>query len=214
MRRRSDSRLRLPSARRLGSLGGGAYKVVNTAKVGGEGGFDYVDADPDTRHLYVVRSGRPGGRISIYDLDSLKLLSEIPNVNGGHAVAFDPKNGHAFSSSNPVVMFDSKTLAVIKTIQVQGNPDGIFFEPSTARVYILSRGDPNVTAINTSDGTIAGTIDLGGEPKKRGRWQGTRLYLRRRQGPGRRSRLQGNEDHRALQPGPAADNRRAFPWTR
>ena len=38
----------------------GPYKVVKTAKVGGEGGFDYVTADPDSRHLFVVRAGVPG----------------------------------------------------------------------------------------------------------------------------------------------------------
>ena len=117
---------------------GGPYKVVNTAKVGGEGGFDYLAADADTRHLYVPRTGQSGGRVSAYDLDTLKLVGEIPNVNGGHGVAIDPKTGHAFVSSSPVVMFDSKTLAVIKTIPVQGRPDGIFFEPSTERIYVLS----------------------------------------------------------------------------
>ena len=145
--------------------GDGPYKVLNTAKVGGEGGFDYVTADPDSRHLYVVRSGQ-GGRISAYDMDTLKLAGEIPNVSGGHGVAVDPKTGHAFSSSSPVVMFDSKTLTVTKTIPVEGRPDGIFFEPSTARVYVLSHGAPHVTAINTADGTIAGTIDLGGAPEQ------------------------------------------------
>jgi len=144
----------------------GPYKVVKIAKVGGEGGFDYVAADPDTRHLYVARSGRPSGRVSAYDLDTLKLVGEVPNVNGGHGVAVDPKTGHAFVSSNPVVMFDSKNLAVIKTIPVQGNPDGIFFEPSTDRIYVLSHRAPHVTAINAVDGTIAGTIDLGGAPEE------------------------------------------------
>jgi DNA-binding beta-propeller fold protein YncE len=143
----------------------GPYKLLKSEKVGGEGGFDYVDADPDTRHLYVVRSGG-SGRISTYDLDTLKLVGEIPNVNGGHAVAVDPKTGHAFSSSNPVVMFDSKTLAVIKRIPVQGRPDGIFFEPSTERIYVLSHSAPNVTAINGTDGSIAGTIDIGGAPEE------------------------------------------------
>jgi DNA-binding beta-propeller fold protein YncE len=143
----------------------GQYKVVKSAKVGGEGGFDYVTADPDSRHLYVVRSGQ-GGRISAYDMDTLKLAGEIPNVSGGHGVAVDPKTGHAFSSSNPVVMFDSKTLAVIKTIPVEGRPDGIFFEPSTERVYVLSHAVPHVTAINTVDGKIAGTFDLGGAPEE------------------------------------------------
>ncbi len=143
----------------------GPYKVVKSEKVGGEGGFDYVTADPDTRHLFVVRSGQ-GGRISAYDLDTLKLAAEIPDVSGGHGVAVDPKTGHGFSSSSPVVMFETKTLAKIKTIPVKGRPDGIFFEPSTNRVYILSHSAPHVTAINTADGTIAGTFDLGGAPEQ------------------------------------------------
>ena len=144
----------------------GPYKIVNTAKVGGDGGFDYVYADADTRHLFVVRSGNPGGRISVYDLDSVKLVKEIPNVKGGHGVAVDPKSGHGFSSSNPVVMFDTKTLEVIKTIDVTGRPDGILFEPATAKIYVLSHSAPNVTVINSADGAIAGTIDLGGAPEQ------------------------------------------------
>ena len=41
----------------------GQYKVLKTAKVGGDGGFDYVYADADGRKLYVARSG-PTKRIS------------------------------------------------------------------------------------------------------------------------------------------------------
>ena len=144
----------------------GPYKVVNTAKVGGDGGFDYVYADADNRHLFVVRSGNPSGRISVYDLDTVKLIKEIPNVKSGHGVAVDHKAGHAFSSSNPVVMFDSKTLETIKTIDVTGNPDGILFEPATERMYVLSHKAPNVTVINVADGSIAATIDLGGAPEQ------------------------------------------------
>ncbi len=32
-------------------------------------------------------------------------------------------------AASPVVMWDTKTLAVIKTIDVQGGPDGILFDP-------------------------------------------------------------------------------------
>jgi DNA-binding beta-propeller fold protein YncE len=144
----------------------GPYMLITSAKVGGEGGFDYVDCDPDTRHLYVVRGGRGTGRISAYDLDTLKLVGEIPNANRGHGVAIDPKSGHAFSSSSPVIMFDSKTLTQIKTIDVQGSPDGIMFEPFSDRIYVLSHREPNVTVINPDDGTVVGTIDLGGGPEQ------------------------------------------------
>ena len=40
---------------------GAQYKVVQTAKVGGAGGFDYVNADSAARKLYIaVQPGRHG----------------------------------------------------------------------------------------------------------------------------------------------------------
>ena len=142
----------------------GPYKVMKTAKVGGDGGFDYVNADTAGRRLYVPRSG-PTGRITVFDLDTLEPTGEIPSVNG-HGAVVDPKTNHGFVTSNPVVMFDSKTLAVIKTIAVQGNPDGILFDPFNQRVYDLSHSMPHATVIDTKDGSIVGTIDLGGAPEQ------------------------------------------------
>jgi hypothetical protein len=154
------------------SPGGGDYKIIQKVKVGGAGGFDYVFADADGRRLYVPRSaGRGGGggvvpRVDVYDLDTLAAAGSIPNTNGVHGVAVDPKSGHGFSSSNPIVMFDTKTLATIKTIQVDGSPDGIFFEPATERIYVLSHRDPNVSVLDAKDGSVVGTIDLGGAPEQ------------------------------------------------
>jgi DNA-binding beta-propeller fold protein YncE len=142
----------------------GPYKVVKTAKVGGAGGFDYVYADSAGRRLYVPRSG-PTGRITVFDLDTLASVGEIPNATG-HGVAVDPKVNHGFLTSKPIVMFDSKTLAMIKTIDVQGNPDGILFDPFNERIYDLSHSAPNVTVIDTKDGSVVGTIDLGGMPEQ------------------------------------------------
>ena len=44
-------------------------------------------------------------------------------------------------------MWDTKTLTTIKTIDVQGNPDGILFDPFNQRVYVLSHSAPNATVI-------------------------------------------------------------------
>ena len=144
----------------------GPYKLLQTEKVGGEGGFDYVFADSDGRKLYIPRSARPSGRVTVFDLDTLKPAGEIPNTNGVHGVAVDPKSHHGFASSKPVVMFDTQTLQPIKNIDVEGNPDGIFYEPATESIYVLSHRAPNVTVIKASDGSIAGTIDLGGAPEE------------------------------------------------
>jgi DNA-binding beta-propeller fold protein YncE len=146
----------------------GPYKLLRTERVGGAGGFDYVFADSVGRRLYIPRSGGRGaaGRVTVFDLDTLKSVGEVPDAMGVHGIAVDPKSGHAFSSSNPVLMFDTKTLQTIKSIKVEGNPDGILFEPATSHVFVLSHRAPNVTVINSSGGEIVGTIDLGGAPEQ------------------------------------------------
>jgi hypothetical protein len=142
----------------------GPYKVLKTAKVGGDGGFDYVYADADGRRLYIPRSGA-GGRVTVFNLDTLEPAGEIP-ANGGHGAAVDTKSNHGFASSNPVVMWDTKTLATIKTIQTEGGPDGILGDPFNQHIYILSHRAPNATVINAVDGSIVGTIDVGGAPEQ------------------------------------------------
>jgi DNA-binding beta-propeller fold protein YncE len=139
----------------------GPYKVLKTVKVGGEGGYDYVDADVAGRRVYFVRSGVMP-RVVVHNLDTLERVGEIPLTSNAHGAVVDPKSNHGFVSSKPIMMFDAKTLMPIKTIEVQGNPDGMYFDPKDERVYVLSHAAPHITAINTKDGTVAGTVDLGG----------------------------------------------------
>src|SRR6266481_6788563 len=100
------------------------YKIIKTTQTMGTGGIDYVYADSDGRRLYVPR----GSEVLVFDLDTLKPAGAIPNARARGA-AVDPKSHHGFCSSSPVVMWDTKTLETIKTIDVQGRPDGILFEP-------------------------------------------------------------------------------------
>ena len=141
-----------------------SYSVVKTAKVGGDGGFDYVYADVAGRRLYIARRGE-NARMTVFDLDSLAPIGEIPNVNG-HGAAVDPMSNHGFTTSKPVVMWDTRTLKPIKSIPVDGNPDGIMFDPFNQRVYIFSHVAPYATVIDTTSGDVVGTIDLGGAPEQ------------------------------------------------
>ncbi len=143
----------------------GPNKIVKTAKTGGDGGFDYIYADVDGRKLYIPRSGQQNPRIEVFNLDTLAPIGTVPNANARGA-ATDTKSGHGFVSSSPVVMFDTKTLAVIKTIPVEGGPDGILGDPFNQRIYIFSHRAPNATVINAVDGAVIGTIDLGGAPEQ------------------------------------------------
>src|SRR5258708_35461643 len=81
------------------SASSGPYKVLDVAKVGGAGGFDYLYADADGRRLYVPR----GTRIPGYHLESLITVGEIANVNPVAENAADATSDHGISSHTPLV---------------------------------------------------------------------------------------------------------------
>lgn len=158
----------------------GPYRVLKTARVGGDGGYDYIFADVAGRRLYIPRGGARAvaatdtsqakppipGRITVFNVETLEPLGEIP-ASGGNGVAVDPKSGHGFSSSTPVTMFDTKSLTVIKSIDVgAARPDGILFDDFNDRVYVFSHPTKDATVIDSKDGRVIGTIPLGGVPEQ------------------------------------------------
>ena len=158
----------------------GPYKVLKTARVGGEGNWDYIYADVAGRRLYIPRrapavpAGAEGAapsnirtRLTIFNLDTLDPIGEIDGVGGNGAVV-DPKSGHGFTSSKPVSMFDTRTMKPIRTIDVTPafQPDGIYFDAFDERVYVFSHPTKDALVIDAKDGTALGTIDLGGVPEQ------------------------------------------------
>ena len=142
----------------------GPYKVLKTAKVGGEGGYDYIFADVEGRRLYIPRGGATG-QLTVYNLDTLELAGAIPDVRSGGATV-DPKSHHGFSTTKPLTMWDATTLKIIKTIDVEGRPDGILCDAYNARVWVLSHQPPHATVIDAAEGTVVKTLDLGGAPEQ------------------------------------------------
>ena len=148
----------------------GPYKVVKTARVGGEGGWDYIYADADARRLYIARGAVPAqsvlDRVMVYNLDTLEPAGELAGV-GGHGAVVDTKSGHGFVSGKPVTMFDTKTLKAMKMIDVgTAQPDGMTIDASSQRVYVFSHPTKDATVIDAKDGTVLGRIDLGGVPEQ------------------------------------------------
>src|SRR5215510_6975890 len=160
----------------------GPYRVSKTARVGGEGGTDYIYADTAGRRLYITRGASPAReatattaavpasekRLTIFDLDTLEPAGVIPGV-GGNGATVCPNTGHGFTSDHPQPsMFDVKTQKLIKTIEVpQGfSADGIYCDTSNDRVYIGSHPTKTLMVVDAKDGTVLGNIDLGGVPEQ------------------------------------------------
>src|SRR5436190_23213393 len=162
--------------------GEGPYKVVKTAKVGGEGGTDYIYADSAGRRLYITRGAttaqaatdaRPEvpafeKRLTIFDLDTLEPVGVIAGV-GGNGATVCPKTGHGFTSDHPQPsMFDVKSLTLIKTLEVPAgfSADGIYCDTFNDRVYIGSHPTKSLMVVDAKDGTVLGNVDLGGTPEQ------------------------------------------------
>jgi DNA-binding beta-propeller fold protein YncE len=167
----------------------GSYRVLMRARVGGEGGTDYIYANPADRRLYITRGAvravaatdsTPArdsvpGRVTVFDLETLKPLGEIIN-GGGNGAVVDAKTAHGFASSHPnVSMFDTKTMQLIRTIDPnEGNEpsgprfsaDGIYFNAANDRVYIGSHPTRDLLVLDSRDGRVLGKIDLGGVPEE------------------------------------------------
>src|SRR5881394_1716713 len=160
----------------------GPYRVLKTARVGGEGGTDYIYADPVGRRLYITRGAtqareatdtRPEvpafeKRLTIFDLDTLAPVGTIPGV-GGNGATVCPNTGHGFTSDHPdLSMFDVKTMKLIKTIAVPAGfrADGIYCDTSDDRVYVGSHPTKSLMVVDAKDGTVLGNIDLGGVPEQ------------------------------------------------
>ena len=61
------------------------YKIVDHWKVGGDGGWDYLLADPPVHRLYLTR----GARVEVLDTQTGKSVGTIAGLHGTHGIALD-----------------------------------------------------------------------------------------------------------------------------
>jgi DNA-binding beta-propeller fold protein YncE len=146
------------------ALGASGYHLLKTIKVGGEGFWDYLAFDSPTRRLFISR----GTKVVVLDVDSEKVVGEIPDTTGVHGIALAPDIGDGFTSNGgagTVSIFDMKTLQVIGHADAGKNPDAIVYDPATKRVFTMNGRSFDSTAIDAKSGQVVGTIPLEGKPE-------------------------------------------------
>ena len=130
--------------------------------IGGDGGTDYLTAEPGTGRVFVSR----GTHVMVVDGPTGRIVADIPDTPGTHGIALAPKSGRGFITNggdSTVTMFDLKTLAVIKKIPVAtGGLDGIMYEDFSDRIILTNHSRPIGTAValDAKTGDIVGTAQL------------------------------------------------------
>jgi DNA-binding beta-propeller fold protein YncE len=140
------------------------YRIVDTLKLGGEGGWDYLTLDPDSRRLFVSR----GTHVMVLDADTGRVLGDIPDTPGVHGIAIARDLGRGFISngrSATATIFDLQTLGKVGEVKTGQNPDAILYDPASKRVFTFNGRSADATAFDAAQGAVAGTIPLGGKPE-------------------------------------------------
>jgi len=141
------------------------YHVARTLKLGGEGGWDYLFADPESHRLYISR----GTHVMVFDTGREVVIGDVPNTPGVHGVAIARELNRGFTSNgrdSSVTIFQLNTLATIGVVHGTGrNPDAITYDPVSKRVFTFNGGSATATAIDAATGAIVGTVPLGGKPE-------------------------------------------------
>jgi len=138
-----------------------SFKVTRF-EIGGEGGTDYVNAEPGTGRVFVSR----GTHVMVVDGATGKVLGDIPDTPRVHGIGLVAKHNHGFTTNggdSTVTMFDLKTLAVIKKIPVKtGGLDGIMYDDNMDRIILTNHSRPigTVVALDANTGDIVGQAEL------------------------------------------------------
>jgi DNA-binding beta-propeller fold protein YncE len=140
------------------------YHIVNTWKLGGEGGWDYLKIDSEARRMYISR----GTKVVVIDADSGKPVDEIADTQGVHGIALAREFGKGFTSNgreNTVSIFELDSLKTLNKVKVGNRPDAILYDPATKRIFTFNAGSQDATAVDAAKGEVVGTIPLGGKPE-------------------------------------------------
>lgn len=141
------------------------YKIVNKFHLPGDEKWDYLFSDDAAGLLYVSH----GNMVQVVDEVKGSIAGIIPGLDGVHGIAIAPELNKGFISTkndNSVTIFDTKTYAVIKKIEMTGkSPDAILFDAFSQKVFVFNGHSDNATVIDAKTNEIIATIALTGNPE-------------------------------------------------
>ncbi len=139
-------------------------QLIKKTVVGGEGGWDYVAVSSELRQLYLAH----GNQVEVLNADTHEKLGIVSNTKGVHGVAVAAKLERGFASNgktNTVSVFDTKTFKVLSEIPAGKNPDALFFDELSGRVFVFNNKGGSATVIDAASASVVGTVELGGDPE-------------------------------------------------
>jgi YVTN family beta-propeller protein len=142
--------------------GPSGYHIIKTIKLGGEGGWDYVNRDPATGNLFITR----GTHVMVVDPTGGRMLSDITGLQGVHGTVFAGDRAYVTEGgANRIAVIDTKNFTKVGEIPVGTRPDGILYDPLSKRIFTFNAASGDATAVDAATEKVIGTVALGGKPE-------------------------------------------------
>jgi YVTN family beta-propeller protein len=152
-----------------------SYTLTRSVALGAPERWDYVVFDPPTGRVYVAH----GDRLSVVDGKSGALIGEVTGIPGGtHGIGLSGGKGYTDDGQAGVaVVFDPKTLKVLKTIPAAPDADGIAVDPLTGHVFVVNGNSKTLTVIDPKTDQAVATVEGGGGLEYAVAGPGGKLYV-------------------------------------
>ena len=141
------------------------YQFLNEIKVGGEGGWDIVTIDNESRCLYLSHSTK----VDVVNLENNTLLNTaITDTPGVHEFLPIHEFLRGFSSNgreSKASVVDLTTLRTISKLDTGEGPDEMAYDSLRGEVYVFNHKGDSVTVIGARTASVTTTIPLGGSPE-------------------------------------------------
>lgn len=137
--------------------------ITNSFPIKSSGGWDYITVDGETKRMFVSHATQ----VNILNTagDSIGV---IPGTNGVHGIALVKALGKGYTSNgkaNICTAFDLTTYKPLNTIAVGTNPDAIFYDEYSKKVYAFNGRSQDASVIDPATDKVVATIPLGGKPE-------------------------------------------------
>src|SRR6267154_2229297 len=123
-----------------------SFKVAKYS-IGGDGGTDYLTAEPGTGRVFVSRSTH----VMVIDGNTGKVIGDIPDTPRTHGIALAPKSGHGFITNggdSTVTMIDPTSGDLVATVQLEDDsPEGAASD-GKGKIFVNNEGKSTIQVID------------------------------------------------------------------
>lgn len=141
------------------TTGAPSYKLTKSVALGAPERWDYTVYDSGSHRVFVSH----GDKVAVVDADSGKLVGNVEGVPGGtHGIVVVDGKGYTDDGENgQAIVFDLKTLKIMKRIKAEDDADWITHDPVSDHIFVVEGDSKAIDVIDPKSDQVIATIHTG-----------------------------------------------------